>query len=96
MINIYDVCDCYESVDENGNTLARYPKPLESLALTLEMPDVPKEYFAQFNILDGSDILWKRIREKRNILLLECDWTQTPDCTVPDIVTGKQIGRAHV
>jgi len=78
-IDIYDVGNCYEYIDAEGAVAARFPKPLSSM----NRPDRDNVNFEErFNILDGSPIVWKRIREERNKLLSETDWTQIPDCTV--------------
>ena len=78
MIDIYDVCDCYESIDDKGDVVAQYPKPLENLRMYGE----GGFDLSIFNIKDGKDIVWKRVRAKRDELLKESDWTQIPECTI--------------
>jgi len=77
-INIYDVGNCYEYIDNEGVVAARYPKPLS----LLNRHGDDTKWQERFNILDGTPIVWKRIRQERNKLLSETDWTQIPDCTV--------------
>ena len=76
-IDIYDVGNCYEQIDNEGAVVARYLKPL-----TLMNHRSEDKFEERFNILDGTGIVWGRIREQRNKLLSESDWTQIPDCTV--------------
>ena len=77
-ITIHDVGNCYEQIDAEGTVVARYPKPLS----LMNRPGENTNWEERFNIVDGSNIVWGRIREQRNKLLSESDWTQIPDCTV--------------
>jgi len=77
-ITIHDVGNCYEQIDSEGVVVARYPKPLS----LMNRPGENFNWEERVNIVDGSNIVWSRIREQRNKLLSESDWTQIPDCTV--------------
>ena len=76
--DIYDVGNCYELIDAEGVVAARYSKPLS----LMNRPGQNMNWEEKFNILDGSNVVWKRIRQERNKLLSETDWTQIPDCTI--------------
>lgn len=83
-----------EYIAEEGNVRIRVEKsqcPQDYVAFLRAELDRVLADLAQVEKQEAADVMrptewtkWQKIREKRNKLLAECDWTQVPDAPLDD------------
>jgi hypothetical protein len=84
-----DINACIHHLGLNANRyrLTQGPPPHEFISWHEDNPDpqpTQAELEAAWDEIEG-DIMWKPVRDKRNSLLINSDWTDLPSCQLDNI-----------